>query len=60
MNTKEKVVRKLLGKCECSSKEKGCFVECPDEKGMHCSRDVNHKGKHYACGASGLHKIYEW
>ncbi len=56
MNDKIKVVRKLLGKCECTSMEEGCFAKCSND--MRCSRDIGHKGKHFACGQT--HRIYEW
>ena len=59
MTIKEQVVNRLLGICECQIKEEGCGKISPSLK-VNCSRDVNHKGKHFACGASGEHKIEEW
>jgi len=48
--------------CECLKKTDGCFQTCPEDENMRykCSRNLNHTGEHYACGASGTHKIISW
>lgn len=37
-----------------------CNQECPENEYMSCSRDLGHEMPHFACGASGAHRIYEW
>jgi len=58
MDDKQRVIRRLLGLCECTSQMEGrCDIYYLDS-GYHCSRDVGHKGRHFACGME--HKFLEW
>ena len=61
MNTKHKVINRLLGICECEAEDVdgACFETCPDNTCMVCTRDIKHKGKHLACTVI-THKLYGW